>query len=214
MQWIDIINKEKQKDYFKKIDDFLDIQYSTKDIYPPKNKLFQTFNLLDYNNLKVVLLGQDPYHQKNQACGLAFSTPKDIKNPPSLQNIIKEIKSDIKICNCQDGDLTHWVAQGVMLLNTILSVEDSKPNSHKDIGWEIFSNNILKHINDNFSNIIFILLGSYAMKKGKLINSSKHHILNAPHPSPLSVYRGFFGSKIFSQTNNILKSLNKKEIVW
>jgi uracil-DNA glycosylase len=146
---------------------------------------------------------------------LAFSTPANIKNPPSMQNILKEIQSDLgKKSICEDGDLTPWAKQGVLLLNTILTVEEAKPKSHHNLGWEVFTDNIIKYISDNCEDTIFILWGSPAISKTKLIDTKKHHILTAPHPSPLSSYRGFFGCKHFSQTNNILKSLNKEAIIW
>ena len=215
MNWQTIIEQEKQKDYFIKLKKVIDEKYETTTVYPLKEKIFSSFELTKYEDLKVVIIGQDPYHGEGQAQGLAFSTPKEMKNPPSMVNIFKEIESDIgyKSKNI-DGDLTSWAKQGVLLINTILTVEDSKPKSHHKIGWEIFTNTIIKHINDNFSNIVFILWGAGAIKMAKLIDNDKHHILTAPHPSPLSSYRGFFGCKHFSQTNKILKSCDKKEIVW
>jgi uracil-DNA glycosylase len=215
MNWKTIIEQEKQKDYFKTLDNFLENEYKTKKIYPPKNKIFNAFKLCKYDNLKVVIIGQDPYHGSKQAQGLAFSTPIDMKNPPSMVNIFKEILSDTSINSVNiDGNLTSWATQGILLINTILTVEDSKPKSHHKKGWEIFTNNIIKHISDDLTNIIFILWGAGAIKMSKLINEEKHYILTAPHPSPLSSYRGFFGCKHFTQTNEILKKLNKKEIIW
>ena len=214
MKWKDIINNEKQKDYFKDLEITLENEYKTKKIYPSKDKIFKAFDLCEYDNLKVVILGQDPYHQPNQAQGLAFSTPASIKNPPSMVNIIKEVISDMGDCQCIDGDLSSWAKQGVLLINTIFTVEDSKPNSHKNIGWDKFTNNILKYISENKKDIVFILWGAGAIKKSKFIDESKHHIITSVHPSPLSSYRGFFGSKPFSKTNTILKSKNIKEIIW
>jgi uracil-DNA glycosylase len=214
MTWNDIIIKEQKESYYNRLDLFLNEQYKNLSIYPTRNNIFNAFNLCKYEDLKVVILGQDPYHQPNQAQGLAFSTPASIKNPPSMVNIIKEIISDIGDCECINGDLTSWAKQGVLLLNTVLSVEDSKPNSHKNKGWEIFTDNIIKHISQNKKDIVFILWGVSAIKKTKIIDISKHHILSSVHPSPLSSYRGFFGSKPFSQSNEILKRINKKEINW
>ena len=215
MNWKIIINQEKQKEYYKKLKKIIDEKYDNTTVYPPKEKIFSAFDFTKYEDLKVVIIGQDPYHQKGQAQGLAFSTPKEIKNPPSMVNIFKEIESDIgKASLNSDGNLTSWAQQGVLLINTILTVEDSKPKSHHKIGWEIFTNTIIKHIDENFSDIVFILWGAGAIKMSKLIDNTKHHILTAPHPSPLSSYRGFFGCKHFSQTNEILKSCDKKEIVW
>ena len=215
MTWEDIIDLEKQKDYYKKLKEEIDKRYETTTVFPDKQNIFKAFSLTKLDNLKVVILGQDPYHGFGQAQGLAFSTPANIKNPPSMQNILKEIQSDLgKKSICEDGDLTPWAKQGVLLLNTILTVEEAKPKSHHNLGWEVFTDNIIKYISDNCEDTIFILWGSPAISKTKLIDRKKHHILTAPHPSPLSSYRGFFGCKHFSQTNNILKSLNKEAIIW
>jgi uracil-DNA glycosylase len=215
MTWEDIIDLEKQKDYYKKLKEEIDKRYETTTVFPEKQNIFKAFFLTKLDNLKVVILGQDPYHGFGQAQGLAFSTPANIKNPPSMQNILKEIQSDLgKKSICEDGDLTPWAKQGVLLLNTILTVEEAKPKSHHNLGWEVFTDNIIKYISDNCEDTIFILWGSPAISKTKLIDRKKHHILTAPHPSPLSSYRGFFGCKHFSQTNNILKSLNKEAIIW
>ncbi|MCK5294995.1 MAG: uracil-DNA glycosylase [Arcobacteraceae bacterium] len=215
MNWETIIKQEKEKEYYKKLKDILDNRYEKVKVYPPKDKIFKAFSLCQYDNLKVVVLGQDPYHQPNQAQGLAFSTPKDIKNPPSMVNIFKEIKSDLGFeSNCKDGDLTSWANQGILLINAVLTVEDSCPKSHEKIGWEEFTDNIIKYISLNNENIIFVLWGAGAIKKSKIIDSSKHHILTSPHPSPLSAYRGFFGCKHFSKINEILKSVDKEEIIW
>lgn len=215
MTWEDIIDLEKQKDYYKKLKEEIDKRYETTTVFPEKQNIFKAFYLTKLDNLKVVILGQDPYHGFGQAQGLAFSTPANIKNPPSMQNILKEIQSDLgKKSICEDGDLTPWAKQGVLLLNTILTVEEAKPKSHHNLGWEVFTDNIIKYISDNCEDTIFILWGSPAISKTKLIDRKKHHILTAPHPSPLSSYRGFFGCKHFSQTNNILKSLNKETIIW
>lgn len=215
MTWEDIVDLEKQKDYYKKLKEEIDKRYETTTVFPEKQNISKAFSLTKLDNLKVVILGQDPYHGFGQAQGLAFSTPANIKNPPSMQNILKEIQSDLgKKSICEDGDLTPWAKQGVLLLNTILTVEEAKPKSHHNLGWEVFTDNIIKYISDNCEDTIFILWGSPAISKTKLIDTKKHHILTAPHPSPLSSYRGFFGCKHFSQTNNILKSLNKEPIVW
>ncbi|MGJ0310916.1 uracil-DNA glycosylase [Aliarcobacter cryaerophilus] len=215
MTWEDIVDLEKQKDYYKKLKEEIDKRYETTTVFPEKQNIFKAFFLTKLDNLKVVILGQDPYHGFGQAQGLAFSTPANIKNPPSMQNILKEIQSDLgKKSICEDGDLTPWAKQGVLLLNTILTVEEAKPKSHHNLGWEVFTDNIIKYISDNCEDTIFILWGSPAISKTKLIDRKKHHILRAPHPSPLSSYRGFFGCKHFSQTNNILKSLNKEAIIW
>ncbi len=215
MTWEDIIDLEKQKDYYKSLEKEINKRYETTTVFPEKQNIFKAFSLTKLDNLKVVILGQDPYHGFGQAQGLAFSTPANIKNPPSMQNILKEIQSDLgKKSICEDGDLTPWAKQGVLLLNTILTVEEAKPKSHHNLGWEVFTDNVIKYISDNCEDTIFILWGSPAISKTKLIDRKKHHILTAPHPSPLSSYRGFFGCKHFSKTNNILKSLNKEAIIW
>ena len=213
--WEEIISKEKEQEYFKKLEETINKKYETTTVFPQKDKIFNAFSKTPIDNLKVVILGQDPYHGAGQAQGLAFSTPKEIKNPPSMQNILKEIKSDLgRDSSCLDGDLTPWAKDGVLLINAILTVEEGKPKSHHKLGWEIFTDNIIKYISANCEDIIFLLWGAPAIAKTKLINTSKHHILTAPHPSPLSSYRGFFGCKHFSKTNEILDSLGKKEINW
>ena len=215
MTWEKLIEVEEQKDYFKKLKDEIDKRYETSNVFPEKQNIFKAFSLTSLDNLKVVILGQDPYHGFGQAQGLSFSTPANIKNPPSMVNILKEINDDLqKKSFCEDGDLTPWAKDGVLLLNTILTVEEGKPKSHHNLGWEIFTDNIIKYISDNKKDIVFILWGSPAIAKTKLIDTKKHHILSAPHPSPLSSYRGFFGCKHFSKTNEILKSLGKEPINW
>ena len=215
MTWEDIIDLEKQKDYYKSLEKEINKRYKTTTVFPEKQNIFKAFSLTKLDNLKVVILGQDPYHGFGQAQGLAFSTPANIKNPPSMQNILKEIHSDLgKKSFCEDGDLTSWAKQGVMLLNTILTVEEGNPKSHHSLGWEVFTDNIIKYISDNCEDTIFILWGSPAISKTKLIDRKKHHILTAPHPSPLSSYRGFFGCKHFSKANEILEKLKKPTILW
>ncbi len=209
------MKKEQQKDYYKFLEEFIEVEYKAKTIYPSKDKIFNAFNLTNFEDIKVVILGQDPYHGLNQAQGLAFSTPKEIKNPPSLRNILKEIHNEFnKESICNDGDLTPWSKQGVLLINAILTVEESKPKSHEKKGWEIFTDNIIKYISHEKENIIFILWGSPAIKKSKIIDTNKHFVLTAPHPSPLSSYRGFFGCGHFKQTNEILESIGKNPIDW
>lgn len=215
MTWKDIIENEQQKPYYEKLKEEIDKRYENSRVFPQKQNIFKAFDLTPIENLKVVILGQDPYHGFGQAQGMSFSTPKEIKNPPSMVNILKEINDDLgKKSICEDGDLTPWAKEGVMLLNTILTVEESKPKSHHKLGWEIFTDNIIKYISDNCNEVVFLLWGSPAISKSKLIDTQKHHILSAPHPSPLSSYRGFFGCKHFSQTNEILKKIGRKEINW
>jgi uracil-DNA glycosylase len=213
--WQTIIQHEQQQSYFKTLQKELNKRYETATIFPPKEKIYNAFSQTPLENLKVVILGQDPYHGKGQAQGLAFSTPNNIKNPPSMQNILKEIKSDLKSdSQCLNGDLTPWTTQGVLLLNTILTVEEAKPKSHHKLGWETFTDNIIAYISNHCQDIIFLLWGAPAIAKSKLIDINKHHILSAPHPSPLSAYRGFFGCQHFSSTNAILEKLGKTPIQW
>ncbi|WP_320035489.1 uracil-DNA glycosylase [Halarcobacter sp.] len=213
--WDEIIDEQRNKEYFISLKKEIDKRYLEATVFPPKDLIFNAFSKTPLKDLKVVILGQDPYHGKGQAQGFSFSTPKEIKNPPSMQNILKEIQSDLgKPSLCQDGDLTPWAKQGVLLLNAILTVEEGKPKSHHKLGWETFTDNIIKYISKNCENIIFILWGGPAIAKTKLIDEKKHHILTAPHPSPLSSYRGFFGCKHFSETNKILESIGKEPIVW
>lgn len=215
MTWEEVIALEKQKDYYKNLKNEIDKKYEETIVFPKKENIFKAFTLTKLDNLKVVILGQDPYHGVGQAQGLAFSTPSNIKNPPSMQNILKEIESDLRRKSvCENGDLTTWAEQGVLLLNTVLTVQESKAGSHQKLGWEIFTDNIIKYISQNCNDIVFLLWGSPAIKKSNLIDKNRHHILTSAHPSPLSAYRGFFGCKHFSKTNDILKTLNKKEIIW
>ncbi|MFW2605512.1 uracil-DNA glycosylase [Aliarcobacter butzleri] len=215
MTWKNIIENEQQKPYYEKLKEEIDKRYENSIVFPEKQNIFKAFSLTKFEDLKVVILGQDPYHGIGQAQGLSFSTPSNIKNPPSMVNILKEINDDLgKKSVCEDGDLTPWAKQGIMLLNTILTVEQGLAKSHHNLGWEIFTDNIIKYISENKENVIFLLWGSPAISKTKLIDKNKHFILTAPHPSPLSVYRGFYGCKHFSKTNEILKKLNKEEIIW
>ena len=215
MIWNDFFKEEEQKDYYKSLMKQVDEAYLKTTVFPTKEKIFNAFDLTPISNLKVVLLGQDPYHGEGQAQGLAFSTPKEIKNPPSMRNMLKELNDDLqKQSRCEDGDLTLWAEDGVLLINAILTVEESKPKSHHKMGWEKFTDNLIKFISSNCKDVVFILWGGSAIKKEKIIDKSKHHILSGVHPSPLSSYRGFFGCKHFSKTNEILKSLEKNEINW
>ncbi len=213
--WKEIIEHQKSQEYFQKLKSTIEHQRQTTPIYPPKEKIFAAFGKTPLETLKVVILGQDPYHGEGQAQGLAFSTPANIPNPPSMVNILKEIESDLgAVSMCQDGDLTPWANQGVLLLNTILTVKAHQPKSHHNIGWEIFTDSIISHISSHCENSIFLLWGSNAIAKSQLIDKHRHSILTAPHPSPLSAYRGFLGCRHFSQTNALLKRLGKRPIVW
>ena len=188
-------------------------EYKTKTIFPPYENIFDALRFTDYDDVKVVILGQDPYHGLGEAHGLSFSVKKGVKMPPSLLNIFKELYLDLGIKRT-NTDLTDWAHEGVLLLNSIMTVEKDKPLSHKDKGWEIFTDTIISKLNDRNDPIIFILWGSFARSKKELITNSNHKIIESAHPSPLSASRGFFGSKPFSKTNAYLKSLNKEPINW
>ena len=214
--WLEHLKEEFQKDYMlilkKKL---LELKNKKITFYPQGDKIFNAFNLTPFDKVKVVILGQDPYHGPNQAHGLCFSVPPSVKPPPSLVNIFKELESDTgKKRNYYDGNLEHWAKQGVFLLNTTLTVERSKPLSHQDYGWSEFTNQVISLINNELESIVFILWGSFAQSKKQLIDSNKHLILTAPHPSPLSAHRGFFGSKPFSKTNNFLHSKQIDMVNW
>ena len=211
--WDNILTDEMNKNYFRYIKEFIKEERLTKTIYPPACDLFNAFKLTDFKDIKVVILGQDPYHGEKEAMGLSFSVRRGVRTPPSLRNIFKELKDDLNI-DRTDSDLSDWAKQGVFLLNTVLTVEKDKANSHKDIGWEIFTDFVIKEINDRLDNVVFILWGRYARDKKRLITNPNHYIIESAHPSPLSAYNGFFGSKPFSKTNNYLESKNKKEIIF
>ena len=213
--WNKYLEKEYEKDYFKKLKEFIVHEYATKTIYPAKKDIFNCFKLTDFDQVKVVIIGQDPYHQPNQAVGLAFSVPSDVPIPPSLRNIYQELSNDLGVdIKKKNGDLTIWAKQGVLLLNAIMSVERGKPLSHKDKGWEIFTNNILSYLNDTDKPKVFILWGNYARSRKVIITNPKHLIIESPHPSPFSAYYGFFGSKPFSRTNEFLISNGLEPIKW
>ena len=213
MEWIDIINEEKKKPYYDKLKALVDEEYNNYLCHPDYKNIYNAFKYTKYNDLKVVILGQDPYHEPNQAHGLAFSVLCP-KLPPSLVNIYKEMASDLNQSFSQDGNLEYLARQGVLLLNTTLTVRDGLAYSHKDFGWDIFTDNIISKINEIDRPIVFILWGSPAIKKKKLLNNKNHLIIESPHPSPLSAYRGFFGSKPFSKTNDFLIKNNIEPIKW
>ena len=213
MRFKDIVAVEFEQEYYKKLHRFVENEYLHKTIFPPRQNIFRALNLCDYEDVKVVILGQDPYHGENEAMGLSFSVRRGVRTPPSLRNIFKELKNDLNIDRC-DTDLSDWAKQGVFLLNTVLTVEKDKANSHKEIGWEIFTDYVIKEINDKLNNVVFILWGRQARDKKRIITNPNNYIIESAHPSPLSAYNGFFGSKPFSKTNNYLKAHNKKEINW
>ena len=211
--WDDILKDVYQKEYFGKIKDKVRYEYNHKTIFPPANKVFYALRMTPYKSVKVVILGQDPYHGVGEANGLCFSVNHGIKMPPSLNNIYKELYSDLGITRT-DTDLTDWASQGVLLLNSVLTVEKDKPASHKFVGWEEFTDEIIMKLNDHDTPIVFILWGNFAKAKAKYITNPKHLIISSPHPSPFSANNGFFGSKPFSKTNNFLKKNGLKEIEW
>ena len=211
--WDKILKEEFNKDYFKSLVKFLNNEHKNKIIYPRKEDLFKTLKYTDYNDVKVVILGQDPYHGEGEANGLCFSVNKGVKIPPSLKNIFKELSDDLNI-DRTTTDLTDWYKQGVLLLNTVLTVEKDKPFSHRNKGWEIFTDFIISKLNEREDGIVFILWGNAARDKKKLITNNVHKIVESSHPSPLSYDRGFKGSKPFSKTNKYLVELNKDEIEW
>ncbi|MCW6701174.1 uracil-DNA glycosylase [Anaerococcus sp. NML200537] len=212
--WDEILEAEFAKPYFKEITDFLEESYKENTIVPPKDEIFNALRLSSYEDTKVLILGQDPYYNFGQANGLAFSVNEGVKIPPSLKNIYKELESDLGIPIADTGSLVSWAKQGVLLLNTSLTVVEKKPNSHKNIGWQIFTDEIIKILNKKESPCVFILWGNNAIAKEKFITNPKHLIIKSSHPSPLSARRGFFGSKVFSRTNQFLKKNNEKEIDW
>ena len=212
--WDEILKDEYQKDYFKNIAMFINKEYREKTIFPPKSNILRAFKLTDYDNVKVVILGQDPYHGINEANGLAFSVSKGVRLPPSLQNIYKELYNDLGITVSTNGDLEKWAREGVLLLNSVFTVEKDKPASHKNIGWEQFSDEVIKKVNEKTTPVVFILWGSFAKSKAKYITNPIHLVITSPHPSPFSAYSGFFGSKPFSRTNEFLRKNNIKEIDW
>lgn len=209
--WYDFLKEELESDEFKALIRNVKNEYNNKIIYPKYKDIFKAFKLCNIDDVKVVIIGQDPYHGENEATGLAFSVEDNIKTPPSLRNIFIELNYDLKI-NKTNNSLDNWAKQGVFLINSVLTVEKDKPGSHKFLNWERFTDYVIKVISDKKENIVFILLGNYARSKKPLIDEKKHLIIETTHPSPFSVHRGFFGSKIFSRTNNYLKEKNKNTI--
>ena len=213
-KWDNLLKDEYNKEYFKKLQEFVIEEYKNKTIYPKMSEIFKAFIETDYDNVKVVILGQDPYHGEKEAEGLSFSVKEGIKKPPSLINIFTELKNDLGYDIPVNGSLVSWAEQGVMLLNSTLTVVKDTPKSHSGKGWELFTDEVIKLINQKETPVVFILWGSDARSKKALITNKKHLILESAHPSPLSAYRGFFGSKPFSKTNNFLIKNNLKPINW
>lgn len=211
--WDVVLEKEMKKDYFRDLGKFVKTEYSTKTIYPEYKNIFNALKITDYNDVKVVILGQDPYHGENEAHGLSFSVREGVKRPPSLHNIFKELKEDLGIIR-ENNDLSDWAEQGVLLLNSVLTVQKDTPLSHRGHGWEIFTDNVIRYLNARKTPIVFVLWGGYARSKKELIQNPIHHIIESAHPSPLSASRGFFGSKPFSKINTYLKEDGQSEIKW
>lgn len=212
-KWDEVLKDELKKDYFKKLGVFIKNEYSEKTIFPPYKDIFKALKLTDYDNVKVVILGQDPYHGENEAHGLSFSVYNSVKRPPSLYNIFKELYNDLGIIRTQN-DLEDWAKQGVFLINSILTVVKDTPLSHKNKGWEVFTDKLISLLNEREKPVVFILWGSYARSKKILITNKNHYIIESVHPSPLSAHRGFFGSKPFSKTNNFLVEHGIMPISW
>ena len=212
--WQTLLDAEQNKEYFTSLISFLDNEYATKNIFPPRNFLFHAFELCPPEKVKVVLIGQDPYHGQGQANGLCFSVQKGQKLPPSLKNIFKELSDDLQTHTPIYGDLENWAKQGILMLNATLSVCEKSPGSHQKKGWETFTDAIIQYLSDQKENLVFILWGNYAQQKGKNIDTTKHCCISSAHPSPFSVHQGFFGSKPFSKTNEYLSSKKIAPIDW
>lgn len=212
--WYNILKPEFDKPYFTNLQSFLNDEYSKYKIYPPNDLIFNALNLVKYDDVKVVIIGQDPYHEVGQAMGLSFSVPDGVKVPPSLVNIYKEIESEFNITCIKNGDLTRWAKQGVLLLNSVLTVRDGQANSHKGKGWEELTSKIIASLNKREDPIVFLLWGANARALSKFVTNKNHLVLSSAHPSPLSAYNGFFGNNHFIKCNEFLKSINKQEINW
>lgn len=212
--WDEILADEWAKPYYQKLRRFLKAEYSTQKIYPHMNDIFNALKYTSFENTKVVIIGQDPYHGPGQAHGLCFSVKRGVMSPPSLKNIFKELQADIGKEIPPHGELTEWAKQGVLLLNTVLTVREGQPTSHKDAGWEIFTDRVISELNKKETPVVFLLWGAHAQKKAMIITNPIHYKLTTVHPSPLSASRGFFGCKHFSKANEILKKNGLDEIVW
>ena len=212
--WDIILKEEMNKDYFKKLIEYIKKQYQEKTIYPKQSEIFQAFKNTSYEETKVVILGQDPYHGENQAEGLSFSVKVGVAQPPSLKNIFKELNDDLGCTIPKTGSLVKWSEEGVLLLNSVLTVEKDKPASHKDLGWEKFTDEVIRKLNEKNTPVVFILWGNFARSKKALITNKIHYVIESAHPSPFSARNGFFGSKPFSKTNKFLIKNNLKTIDW
>lgn len=212
--WAELLHEEVRQPYFKQLWSWLREEYERAVVYPPYDHIFSALNVTSYSDTKIVIVGQDPYHGPGQAHGLSFSVQPGVKLPPSLQNMFKEGAADVGLKMPNNGSLLHWAKQGVLMLNTVLTVEQGQAASHRGKGWEKFTDRIIQLLNDRDRPIIFVLWGSHAQAKTSMIDLSKHYIVQAPHPSPLSAHRGFFGSKPYSKINNKLREWGEQEIDW
>jgi len=213
--WKKVLQSQFDSDYFKELSQFVKKEYETQSCYPPLEEVFAAFNAASFDQVKVIIIGQDPYHGAGQANGLCFSVVDGVSHPPSLKNIFKELHTDLNLTIPESGNLERWAKQGVLLLNTVLTVRESEAGSHVKKGWETFTDAVIKTVSQEKENVIFLLWGGFAKGKAKLIDKKKHHILTSGHPSPLSANRGYwFGNKHFSQTNDLLDKMGKEEIKW
>lgn len=212
--WEEIIAEESKKPYFVELERFLAKERKSHDVFPAEEDVFNAFKLTPFHNVKVVILGQDPYHGEGQAHGLAFSVKRGVKVPPSLVNICKELQSDLGVTPPAHGNLEHWAREGVLLMNAVLTVRKDEAHSHQGKGWEIFTDRVIEVLSEKKEHLVFVLWGAPAQKKGAKIDRNKHLVFESPHPSPLSSYRGFFGSKPFSKTNAYLEKMGMEKVKW
>lgn len=213
MEWKDVFKSIKAENDFSGLEAGLEEKYANGKVFPPRDQIYTAFELTPFENVRVVILGQDPYHGEHQSHGLAFSVNEGIKIPPSLRNIYKELESDLGIVR-EDGSLKDWATEGVLLLNTVLTVDAHEANSHRKLGWQPFTDEIIRHVSDDLENVVFILWGKPAQQKERLIDTDKHLVIKSTHPSPLSAHRGFFGTKPFSRANDYLTENGRKPVDW
>ncbi|MCP3025918.1 uracil-DNA glycosylase [Halobacillus sp. A5] len=212
--WSQILSEELEKEYYKKLREFLKKEYAASRVFPDMYDIYAAFNRTAYEDTKVVIIGQDPYHGEGQAHGYSFSVPKGVDIPPSLKNIYKELQEDIGMASPPHGNLEAWADEGVLLLNNVLTVQAHKAHSHKEAGWEVLTDKVIEVLNQRERPLVFILWGRPAQKKAEAVNRDRHCVIQSPHPSPLSAYRGFFGSRPFSRANQFLESVNQKPVDW
>lgn len=212
--WNQQLAKEFKKNYYLEIREFLKVEYENHDIFPPMDDIFHALHSTSFENTKVVIIGQDPYHGQGQAHGLSFSVQPGVKIPPSLRNMFKELHADLGYPIPQHGFLQKWANEGVLLLNNVLTVRKRTPNSHQGKGWELFTDQVIHHLNEREKPVVFILWGKHAQKKGEWITKDHHLVIKSPHPSPFSAHRGFFGSRPFSRANEFLQQIGEREIIW